>query len=106
MPYKLIVKYPRELLGFGEDVFVFPDVASAQTAASVLYCCREGTLNDHDISYEVKPFYELNGVQIPEYIIDSIRILQSAGHMLPAIKLAWGFSGASLKEAKDFCDAL
>lgn len=50
--------------------------------------------------------YELNGVIVESYMVETAQRLCKLGEKVGAIKLVRGYTKAGLKEAKDFCDGL
>lgn len=49
---------------------------------------------------------QINGKDVPDYIVDTAKVLRGADRLVQAIKLIRSHMGVSLKEAKDFVDGL
>jgi len=47
----------------------------------------------------------LNGAEVPQYIVDHVRVVKRT-YLIEAIKLVRSFTGAGLKESKDFVESL
>lgn len=80
------------------------EAANEFVAGARFALVQVGRRNDLDLV--IRSNAVLNGVEVPNYMIEAIRVLVRHGETIHAIKMLRAHTCAGLKEAKDAVDSL